>query len=62
MAVEISINASMIKMLKSTTRADILKEIRAFAGDYSHQIDGFDVVRVDQLLMFLESPGVNDGN
>jgi hypothetical protein len=36
-------------------RLQVIKEIKAFAGDYSHQVDGRDVVIVEQLLDFLES-------
>jgi hypothetical protein len=36
-------------------RAQIIREIKAFAGDYSHQVDGRNVVIVEQLLDFLES-------
>lgn len=41
------------KALEIEARGRIIREIQAFAGDYSHQIQGFDVVRVDQLLNFL---------
>ena len=33
----------------------VIREIQAFAGDYSHNIDGHNVVRVDQLIDFLKS-------
>lgn len=33
----------------------VIREIKAFAGDYSHNIDGHNVVRVDQLIEFLAS-------
>ena len=35
------------------TRQKVLKEIRAFASEYAHSIEGRDVVIVDQLLNFL---------
>ena len=43
-----------LKTLKVEARRSIIREIQAFAGDYSHDIQGFDVVRVDQLLDFLQ--------
>ena len=33
----------------------VIREIQAFSGDYSHNIDGHNVVRVDQLIEFLKS-------
>ncbi len=54
---EISFNASLMKMVAATTRQRVIMEIQAFANDYHHHIDGFDVVRVDQLLDFLRTPG-----
>lgn len=57
---EISFNASLMKMVAATTRQRIIMEIQAFANDYHHHIDGFDVVRVDQLLTFLKTPGEED--
>jgi hypothetical protein len=35
------------------TRQTVLKEIRAFASEYAHNVEGRDVVIVDQLLNFL---------
>ncbi len=37
------------------TKEDIISKIQAFAGDYSHSIDGRNVVIVEQLLDFLKS-------
>lgn len=53
---EISLNASLIKMVAATTRQRVIMEIQAFANEYHHHFDGFDVVRVDQLLDFLQTP------
>jgi hypothetical protein len=46
----------------------ILRDIQAFASEYAHNIDGRDVVIVDQLLVFLsdnpnyaKSQGGNNG-
>ena len=36
-------------------RSQIIKQIHAFASEYSHKVDGRDVVIVDQLLDFLGS-------
>ena len=44
------------------TRQTVLKEIRAFASEYAHNIDGRDVVIVEQLLAFLDSPQYQEGN
>jgi hypothetical protein len=44
----------MMRSLELQTRQKIIAEIQAFAGDYHHHVDGFDVVRVDQLLNFLK--------
>ena len=46
---------SMLNIIKQTERAQIIREIQAFAGDYHHHIDGRDVVIVEQLLDFLRS-------
>lgn len=54
MTPDISFNASLMKMVAATTRQRVIMEIQAFANDYHHHIDGFDVVRVDQLLEFLK--------
>ena len=43
------------------TRQTVLKEIRAFASEYAHNIDGRDVVIVEQLLAFLDSPQYQEG-
>ena len=37
------------------TREDLVKQIKAFAGDYSHNIDGREVIIVEQLLDFIKS-------
>ena len=37
------------------TREDLVKQIQAFAGDYSHNIDGREVIIVKQLLDFIKS-------
>jgi hypothetical protein len=37
------------------TKEDLINKIQAFAGEYSHNIDGRDVIIVDQLLDFLKS-------
>ena len=48
----------MMRSLELQTRQKIINEIQAFAGDYHHHMQGFDVVRVDQLLDFLKDiPG-----
>ena len=44
----------MLRSLELQSRKKIIGEIQAFANDYHHHIDGFDVVRVDQLLDFLK--------
>lgn len=46
---------SMLNIIKQTERAQIIREIQAFAGDYHHHIDGRDVVIVEQLLDFLQT-------
>lgn len=46
---------SMLNIIKQTERAQVIREIEAFAGDYHHHIDGRDVVIVEQLLDFLKS-------
>jgi hypothetical protein len=46
---------SMLNIIKQTERAQVIREIEAFAGDYHHHIDGRDVVIVEQLLEFLKS-------
>lgn len=61
MTPDISFNASLMKMVAATTRQRVIMEIQAFANDYHHHIDGFDVVRVDQLIDFLrEVPEINE--
>lgn len=45
---------SMLNIIKQTERAQIIREVEAFAGDYHHHVDGRDVVIVDQLLDFLK--------
>lgn len=44
----------MLRSLELQSRQKIIGEIQAFANDFHHHIDGFDVVRVDQLLDFLK--------
>lgn len=44
----------MLRSLELQSRQKIIGEIQAFANDYHHHINGFDVVRVDQLLDFLK--------
>lgn len=44
----------MLRSLELQARQKIINEIQAFAGDYHHHMQGFDVVRVDQLLDFLK--------
>lgn len=44
----------MLRSLELQARQKIIGEIQAFAGDYHHHMNGFDVVRVDQLLEFLK--------
>jgi hypothetical protein len=46
---------SMLNIIKQTERAQVIKEIEAFASDYHHHVDGRDVVIVEQLLEFLKS-------
>jgi hypothetical protein len=61
MTPDISFNASLMKMVAATTRQRVIMEIQAFANDYHHHIDGFDVVRVDQLIDFLrEVPDIDE--
>jgi len=43
----------MLNIIKQTERAQIIREVEAFAGDYHHHVDGRDVVIVEQLLDFL---------
>lgn len=44
---------SMIALIKAQERAQVIREIEAFAGDYHHHVEGRDVVIVEQLLDFL---------
>lgn len=46
---------SMLNIIKETERAQVIREVEVFAGDYHHHIDGRDVVIVEQLLDFLRS-------
>jgi hypothetical protein len=46
---------SMLNIIKQTERAQVIREIEAFAGEFHHHIDGRDVVIVEQLLEFLKS-------
>jgi len=46
---------SMLNIIKQTERAQVIREVEAFAGDYHHHIDGRDVVIVEQLLEFLKT-------
>lgn len=46
---------SMLNIIKQTERAQVIREVEAFAGEYHHHIDGRDVVIVEQLLEFLKS-------
>jgi hypothetical protein len=46
---------SMLNIIKQTERAQVIREIEAFAGEFHHHIDGRDVVIVEQLLEFLRS-------
>jgi len=46
---------SMLNIIKQTERAQVIREIEAFANDYHHHVDGRDVVIVEQLLEFLKS-------
>jgi hypothetical protein len=46
---------SMLNIIKQTERAQVIREVEAFAGDYHHHIDGRDVVIVEQLLDFLKT-------
>jgi KaiC/GvpD/RAD55 family RecA-like ATPase len=39
----------------SESREKVIREIHAFASEYSHKVDGRDIVIVDQLLDFLGS-------
>jgi rhamnose utilization protein RhaD (predicted bifunctional aldolase and dehydrogenase) len=54
MTPDISLNASLMSIVAATTRQRVIMEIQAFANDYQHNIEGFEVVRVDQLLDFLK--------
>lgn len=44
----------MFRSMETQIRNNIISEIKAFAGDYHHHIDGRDVVIVEQLLDFLQ--------
>lgn len=44
----------MLLSLEVQARRKVIQEVEAFAGDYHHHMNGFDVVRVDQLLDFLK--------
>jgi hypothetical protein len=46
---------SMVAVIRQQERLQVIREIKAFAGDYHHHIDGRDVVIVEQLLDFLKS-------
>jgi hypothetical protein len=46
---------SMLNIIKQTERAQVIREIEAFANDYHHHVEGRDVVIVEQLLEFLKS-------
>jgi hypothetical protein len=46
---------SMLNIIKQTERAQVIREIEAFAGEFHHHIDGRDVIIVEQLLEFLRS-------
>ena len=46
---------SMLNIIKETERAQLVREVEAFAGEYHHHLDGRDVVIVEQLLDFLRS-------
>lgn len=46
---------SMLNIIKQTERAQMIREIEAFAGEHHHHIDGRDVVIVEQLLDFLRA-------
>ena len=48
-----NINGKMLEDYEKGIRAEIIREIQAFANDYHHHIEGRDVVIVDQLLAFL---------
>ena len=48
-----NINGKMLEDYEKSIRAEIIREIQAFANDYHHHIEGRDVVIVDQLLDFL---------
>lgn len=41
--------------MASKMRTGIIKEIQAFASEYGHNIEGRDVIIVEQLIKFLES-------
>jgi hypothetical protein len=45
----------MLNIIKETERAQLVREVEAFAGEYHHHLDGRDVVIVEQLLDFLRS-------
>lgn len=45
----------MVRSLEVQARAQVIREVEAFANDYHHHIDGRDVVIVEQLLDFLKS-------
>lgn len=44
----------MFRDMEKQLRNKMISEIQAFANDYHHHVDGFDVVRVDQLVDFLQ--------
>ena len=49
----------MLRSLELQARQKVIGEIHAFANDYHHHMNGFDVVRVDQLLDFLKDVHVD---
>lgn len=48
-------NLKTLPMHMDDERARVISEINAFASEYAHNIDGRDVVIVEQLVRFLNN-------
>jgi Ni,Fe-hydrogenase III large subunit len=44
------------KTLNDEIRKFVIREIEAFSGDYSHKVEGRDVIIVEQVIDFLSVP------
>ena len=56
---EMDFSEAIVNMIKTQERVNIISEIKAFANEYHHHVDGRDVVIVEQLLNFL-TPVTNE--